>query len=89
MSYNLFSKSLVSFVANQVPVLHFFLLQNPSCCFKTTGTYQLTDTIKHHINAFFANGIVATGIVISCIFLSSDQLFWMKKFPEGPSPHFI
>ncbi|KAI6079040.1 hypothetical protein LUU34_00535800 [Aix galericulata] len=51
--------------------------------YKTTGTYQLTNTIKYHINAFLANGVVATGIVISCVFLSSDQLFWMEKLPEG------
>lgn len=89
MACNLFSEPLVSFAVNKLLVLPFFLLQSPNCCFQTSGTYQLTDTIQHRINAFLANGVVATGIVIGCIFLSSDQLFRMKKFPEGASPYFI
>lgn len=89
MNCNPFSETLVSFAISKLLVLPFFLLQSPNCCFKTTGIYQLTDTVQHHINAFLANGVVATGVVIGCIFLSSDQLFWMKKLPEGASPYFI
>lgn len=89
MSCNHFSEPFLSFVVNKLLALPFFLLQSPNCCFKTAGTHQLTDTIQHHINAFLANGVVATGIVIGCIFLPSDQLFWMEKFPEGASPYFI
>lgn len=89
MTYNLFSEPLVSFAISKLLVMPFFLLQSPNCCFRTTGIYQFTDTIQHHINAFLANGVVATGVVIGCILLSSDQLFWMKKLPEGASTYFI
>jgi hypothetical protein len=39
---------------------------------------QLSDAVQNQINNLFADGVVATGVVVGSIFLSSDQLLRMK-----------
>jgi predicted TIM-barrel enzyme len=50
---------------------------------------QLTDAVKHQVNDFLANGVVATGIVVGSIFLSSDQLLWVEKLTVSAGTNLI
>ena len=53
------------------------------------SSYQLSDSIQDQVDNLFADGVVASGIIIGCIFLSSDQLLWVKKLPVGSRAHLI
>ena len=46
-----------------------------------TGTLisQLTDSVKNEINDFLSDGVMSTGVVVSCIFLTGDQLFRVEE----------
>ena len=50
---------------------------------------QLADTVQHQINDFLANGVVTTGVVVSGIFLSSDQLLRVEKRSVSTSADFV
>ena len=50
---------------------------------------QFTNPIKHKINDFLSDGVVTTSIVIGSIFLSSYELFGMKKLTIGPSSYLV
>ena len=50
---------------------------------------QLTNTVQNQVNNLFANGVVSSSIVVSRIFLSSDQLFRVKQLTVSSSSDFI
>jgi hypothetical protein len=50
---------------------------------------QLTDSVEAEIDDFLANGVVTTSKVVSSIFLSRDQLFWVEQLTVGTSTDFI
>ena len=50
---------------------------------------QLADTVQHQINDFLADGVVTTGVVVSGIFLSSDQLLRVEKRSVSTSADFV
>ena len=50
---------------------------------------QLTNTVQNQIDNLFANGVVSSSIVVSSIFLSSDQLFGVKQLTVSSSSYFI
>lgn len=50
---------------------------------------ELADTVQHQINDFLANSVVATGIVISGIFLASNQLLRVKQGSVSASANLI
>ena len=50
---------------------------------------QLADTIQNQVNDLLADGVVATGVVVGCIFLACDQLLWMEQLAVGSSSHLI
>ena len=39
---------------------------------------QLSDSVKAEINDFFTNSVMASGEVVSSVFLTGDQLFWVE-----------
>jgi hypothetical protein len=50
---------------------------------------QLADTVKYQVDYFFANGVMATSIVVGSIFLASDELFWVEQLTVGSSADLI
>lgn len=52
-------------------------------------SYQFANTLQDHINDLLANSVVATGIVISCILLPRDELFWVEELLICATPHLI
>lgn len=44
----------------------------------STLVCQLANSIQYEINNFLSDRIVTTGIVICCVFLAGDQLFWVE-----------
>ena len=50
---------------------------------------QLADAVEYQIDDFFANGVVATSVVVGSIFLTSDELFWVKQLTVGSSADLI
>ena len=52
-------------------------------------TYQFPNPIENEIDDFFSNGVVTSGIVVSSIFFTSDQLLRMEQLSVCTSPHFV
>lgn len=50
---------------------------------------QLADSVKNQVHNFLSNGVVTTGIVVSGIFFSSDQLLRVEKLTVGSSADLI
>ncbi len=50
---------------------------------------KLADSVKHKIDELFADSVMATGIVIGSIFLSSDQLLRVEELPVGARANLI
>ena len=50
---------------------------------------QLSDTVQNQVHNFFANCVVTPGIVVGCIFLSSDELLGMEQLTVCASTHLI
>lgn len=53
------------------------------------SSYQFADTLQHHINNLLANSVMASGVIIGCIFLPRDELLRMKQLPVGSRPYLI
>lgn len=52
-------------------------------------SYQFADPVQDQVNNLLADGVMASGVIIGCIFLSSDQLLRMEELPVSPCAHFI
>merc|ERR1712038_1388768 len=50
---------------------------------------QFTSSVQHEINDFFSNSIMATGIIVCSILLSSDQLLWVEQLPVSASSDLV
>jgi len=50
---------------------------------------EFADAVKHKINNLLANGVVSTGKVVGCIFLTRDQLFWVEELTVSASSDLI
>jgi hypothetical protein len=50
---------------------------------------KLADSIKDQVNNLFANGVVTTGVVISGIFLSRDNLLGVVQLAVGASADLV
>ena len=50
---------------------------------------QLADTIQNQVNDLLADGVVATGVVVGCILLASDQLLGVKQLTVCTSTNLI
>ena len=50
---------------------------------------KFTDTIEGEVDDFFTNGVVTTGIVVSSIFFTVDELFWVPELTIGSGTDFI
>jgi len=50
---------------------------------------QLSDAVQNQVHNFFANCVVAPGIIVGCIFLSSNQLLRMEQLTVCASTHLI
>lgn len=51
--------------------------------------YQFADPVQDQVNNLLADGVMASGIIIGCIFLPGDQLLRVEELPVGPCAHFI
>mmetsp|Transcript_27742 Transcript_27742/g.52053 ORF Transcript_27742/g.52053 Transcript_27742/m.52053 type:complete len:305 (-) Transcript_27742:16-930(-) len=56
-----------------------------------TGTVvrKLPNAVKHEVNDFLADGVVASCKVVRSIFLATDQLFRMEELTVSPGSHLI
>ena len=52
-------------------------------------TYQFPNPIENKIDDFFSNSVVTSGIVVSSILFTSNQLLRMEQLSVGSSPHFV
>merc|ERR1719244_1627709 len=50
---------------------------------------QLADTVKNNVDNFLANSIVATSVVVGCVFLTSDHLFGVEQLTVHSSSDLI
>ncbi len=50
---------------------------------------QLADAVKDKIDDLLADGVVTTGIVVSSIFLTRDDLLWVVQLTVGTSADFV
>ena len=50
---------------------------------------QLADPVQHQINELPSHSVVATSIVVSSVFLASDELFRVEELPVGTCPNLI
>ena len=46
---------------------------------------QFSDAIQDQINDFFANRVMASGIIVCSVFLASDQLLRVEQLTVGSS----
>lgn len=51
--------------------------------------YQFANPVKNQINDLFANSVMATSVVVSCILLSGDQLLRVEKLTVSSSANLI
>ena len=47
----------------------------------TRESYQLASSVQHEVDDLLADGIVAAGVVIGCVFLPCDQLLGVEQLP--------
>jgi len=50
---------------------------------------KLADTVKNQVNDFLTNGVVTTGKIVCCIFLTRDQLLWVEELTVSASADLI
>jgi phosphoribosylformylglycinamidine (FGAM) synthase-like amidotransferase family enzyme len=50
---------------------------------------KLADAVKDEVNNFLANGVVATGVVVGCVFLARDKLLGVIELAVGSSTNFV
>ena len=50
---------------------------------------QLPDAVQNQIHYFFANGVMAAGVVVCSILFAGDQLLWVKQLPVCACSHLI
>ena len=55
----------------------------------TTVVGDTADLVEHLVNQLLANGVVATRIVVGCIFLSGDHVLGMEKTAVGSSADLV
>lgn len=63
--------------------------QSNSRTMLSQGSYQFADAVQNQVHNLLADGVMASGIIIGCIFLPCDQLLWVEELPVGPRAHFI
>ena len=51
--------------------------------------YQLASPVQHQVDDLLADGVVAAGVVIGCIFLPSDQLLRVEELAVGPGTNLV
>ena len=54
-----------------------------------TVVSELPDAVQAKIDDFFTDGVMTTGEVVSGIFFSSDELFWMEELSVGSGSDLI
>ena len=50
---------------------------------------ELSNSIEAEIDDFFTNGVMSSGEVVSSIFFTGDELFWMEQLSVGSGSDFI
>merc|ERR1719247_12634 len=50
---------------------------------------ELTQAIESEVNNLFANGVVATGVVVGCVLLAGDELLWVVELAVGASADLV
>lgn len=55
----------------------------------TRMPYQFANPVKNQINDLFANSVMATSVVVSCILLSGDQLLRVEKLTVSSAANLI
>jgi len=50
---------------------------------------QFSDSVQTEVDDFFTDCVMSTGEIVSGVFLSGNQLFWMEKLSVGSGSYFI
>jgi len=56
-----------------------------------TGTLvgELSNSVENQINNLFTDGVVTSGVVVSRVLFTGDQLFWVEELSVGSGSDFI
>lgn len=73
------------FQCKAYPLIQDNVNRKPSQC----SSYQFADPVQDQVDNLLADGIMASGVIIGCVFLSGDQLLRMEELPVSPCAHFI
>jgi len=50
---------------------------------------QLPDAVEHHVDDFLADCVMASGVVVSSVFLARDQLLGVEQLTVSPGTDFV
>jgi hypothetical protein len=50
---------------------------------------KFSDSVEAEVNNFLSNGVVTTGVVVGCVFLSGDELLRVEELSIGSSSDFV
>jgi len=64
-------------------------VENEETLKTSTLISEFSDSVKTEIDNFFTNGVMASSKVVSSIFFTRDQLFWMEELSVSTSSDFI
>jgi len=64
-------------------------VENEETLKTSTLISKLSDSVETEIDDFFTNGVMSSGEVVSSVFFTRDQLFWMEELSVGTSSDFI
>ena len=51
--------------------------------------HQFASPVQHNVDDLLADGVVASGVVVGCVLLPSDQLLGVEELAVGPCTHLI
>jgi len=50
---------------------------------------EFSDSVKTKIDNFFTNGVMTSGEVVSSVFFTRNQLFWVEELSVSTSSDFV
>ena len=50
---------------------------------------ELADPVEYEIDHLLSDGVVATGVVVGCIFFSGEELLRVEQLAVGASAHLV
>jgi len=55
----------------------------------STLVSKFSDSVEAEVNNFFTNGVMSSGEVVSSIFFTRNELFWVEELSVSTSSNFV